>query len=286
VDEAEMLVVRGNFQLVAEGEILHGVKRALEGAPALEDGRYWGASFLRTLVFEDVYRPHTSAEIEALVSPAVRLDKCENYGIFWSNRTTRKRVSEPSPNGREYRWRYSVRKNPNHHAETLEERVWESASGLMGDPERLREDLERMIEFEGGGSRGNPDLEMEAWLEKLAEAERMRDGYHEFAAKGLMTHEELGTKLERLEDTRSAAERELGTLRRKKQCVEHLERDKETLLASYARMAPEALEALSAEERHRLYRMLRLRVVANPDRSIEVTGALVPGFTPTETVLR
>jgi hypothetical protein len=51
-------------------------------------------------------------------------------------------------------------------------------------------------------------------------------------------------------------------------------------------MAPEALEALSAEERHRLYRMLRLRVVANPDRSIEVTGALVPGFTPTETVLR
>jgi hypothetical protein len=107
-----MLVVRGNFQLVAEGEILHGVKRALEGAPALEDGRYWGASFLRTLVFEDVYRPHTSAEIEALVSPAVRLDKCENYGIFWSNRTTRKRVSEPSPNGREYRWRYSVRKNP------------------------------------------------------------------------------------------------------------------------------------------------------------------------------
>jgi hypothetical protein len=376
VDEAEMLVVRGNFQLVAEGEILHGVKRALEGAPALEDGRYWGASFLRTLVFEDVYRPHTSAEIEALVSPAVRLDKCENYGIFWSNRTTRKRVSEPSPNGREYRWRYSVRKNPkqqwiaipvpdaglsrkvvdtvremvrdnmwstnkgrrffelggmlycggcgkkmvyhasvskgrmypyykcrrvtrdgkgacpsggyphNHHAETLEERVWESASGLMGDPERLREDLERMIEFEGGGSRGNPDLEMEAWLEKLAEAERVRDGYHEFAAKGLMTHEELGTKLERLEDTRSAAERELGTLRRKKQCVEHLERDKETLLASYARMAPEALEALSAEERHRLYRMLRLRVVANPDRSIEVTGALVPGFTPTETVLR
>jgi len=34
-----MLVVRGNFPLVAEGEILHGVKRALEGAPALEDGR-------------------------------------------------------------------------------------------------------------------------------------------------------------------------------------------------------------------------------------------------------
>jgi site-specific DNA recombinase len=382
VDEAEMLVVRRIFQLVSEGETLHGVKRALEleGAPAPEGGRYWGASFLRTLVLEDVYRPHTYAEIEALVFPAVaaRLDESENYGIFWSNRTrtTRKRVSETGPNGREYRWRYSVRKIPkqqwiaipvpdaglsrevvdtaremvrdnirstnkgrrffelggmlycggcgkkmlhhasvskgrmypyykcrrvtrdgkgacpsgryphNHRAETLEERVWESVSGLMGDPERLREDLERMIELEGRESRGDPDREMEAWLEKLAEAERMRSGYQELAAKGLMTHEELGTRLERLEETRSAAERELESLRRKKECVERLEQDKETLLESYAKMAPEALDALSAEERHRLYRMLRLRVVANPDRSIVVTGALVPGFTPTETVLR
>ena len=114
----------------------------------------------------------------------------------------------------------------------------------------------------------------------------MRSGYQELAAKGLMTHEELGTRLERLEESRSAAERELESLRRKKECVERLEQDKETLLESYAKMAPEALDALSAKERHRLYRMLRLRVVANPDRSIEVTGALVPGFTPTETVLR
>jgi hypothetical protein len=32
--------------------------------------------------------------------------------------------------------------------------------------------------------------------------------------------------------------------------------------------------------------MVRLRVVANPDRSLEVTGALVPEFRPTETVSR
>jgi len=382
VDEAEMSVVRRIFQLVAEGETLHGVKRTLEleGVPTPEGGQYWGASFLRTLVLEDVYRPHTYTEIEALVSSAVvaRLDESKSYGIFWSNctRTTRKRVSEPGPNGREYRWRYSVRKNPmqqwiaipvpdaglsrevvdiaremvrdnmrstnkgrrffelggmvycggcgkkmlyhasvskgrmypyykcrrvtrdgkgacpsgeyllNHRAETLEERVWESVSGLMGDPERLRKDLERMIELEGRGSRADSDREMEAWLEKLAEAERMRGSYQELAAKGLMTYEELGTRLGRLEETRSAAERELETLRRTKERVEHLEQDKETLLESYAKMAPDALEALSAEERHRLYRMLRLRVVVNPDRSIEVTGALVPGFAPPETVLR
>ncbi|HLL99173.1 MAG TPA: hypothetical protein VK276_08835 [Rubrobacteraceae bacterium] len=85
----------------------------------------------------------------------------------------------------------------------------------MGDPERLREDLERLIELEGRGSRGDPDREMEAWLEKLAEVERMRGGYQELAAKGLMTQEDLGTRLERLEKTRSAAERELEILRRK-----------------------------------------------------------------------
>ena len=65
------------------------------------------------------------------------------------------------------------------------------------------------------GSRGDPDREMEAWLEKLAEVERMRGGYQELAAKGLMTQEDLGTRLERLEKTRSAAERELEILRRK-----------------------------------------------------------------------
>ena len=75
-------------------------------------------------------------------------------------------------------------------------------------------------------------------------------------------------------------------MQRKKVRVERLEQGKETLLESYAKMAPEVLEVLSAEERHRLYRMLRLRVLANPDRDIEVTGALVPGFTPAETVLR
>jgi hypothetical protein len=38
---------------------------------------------------------------------------------------------------------------------------------------------------------------------------------------------------------------------------------------------PEALDALTAEERHRIYKMLRLEVLAHPDTSLEVSGALV-----------
>jgi hypothetical protein len=51
-----------------------------------------------------------------------------------------------------------------------------------------------------------------------------------------------------------------------------------------AKMAPKALDALSPEERHRLYRMLRLRAAANPDQSLEVSGALETEFVQSEFV--
>jgi hypothetical protein len=37
--------------------------------------------------------------------------------------------------------------------------------------------------------------------------------------------------------------------------------------------APEVLECLDPEERHRFYKMIRLRVRLWPDRSLEITGA-------------
>ena len=382
IDEEEMALVRRIFRYVAEGRSLHGVKRALEveGVPTPNGNRHWGASFLRTLVLEDVYRPHSYAEIEALVSPEIvaRLDENEQYGIFWWNRTrtTRRRVSEAGSDGREYRWRYSVRKNPReqwiaipvpdaglsrevvdaarhmvrdnrrwtnsgrrffelggvlycgacgkkmqyyasqakgriypyykckrvvrdgndacpagrsrpkHRAERLEERIWGLVSELMKSPEQLREDLERMIELEKGEMRADPTREAEAWSEKLAEADRMRAGYQDLAAKGLMTHEELGEKLERLKEVRETAERELETLLDRRERVERLERDKDELLNSYTKVAPEALDSLSSEERHRLYTMLRMKVTANPDRSLEVSGALGAQFGQSEMLPR
>jgi len=48
-------------------------------------------------------------------------------------------------------------------------------------------------------------------------------------------------------------------------------------LNSQARMAPEALDGHFSEERHRLYRMLRLKVLISPDRSLRVNGLLVTG---------
>jgi hypothetical protein len=95
------------------------------------------------------------------------------------------------------------------------------------------------------------------------------------AAKGHMTDEVLGRELAELEETRKGAERELLILKNRQERVELLKRDRNEILNTYARMVPETLDVLSPEERHWLYRMLRLKVLINPDRSLEVKGALV-----------
>jgi hypothetical protein len=50
-------------------------------------------------------------------------------------------------------------------------------------------------------------------------------------------------------------------LRSRRERLEQLEHDADTLLEHYAGMVPEALEALTSEERHRVYKMLRLKVI-------------------------
>jgi hypothetical protein len=54
-------------------------------------------------------------------------------------------------------------------------------------------------------------------------------------------------------------------LEAKRSRLEQLEQDKETVLEAYAAMAPEGLEALTSEERQRLYKILRLEVFV-PER--------------------
>lgn len=80
--------------------------------------------------------------------------------------------------------------------------------------------------------------------------------------------------LAELGETRETAERELTALRGRRERLEELERDKEALLHFYAGLAPEALESLAPEERHRVYRMLGVRGVAHVGGTLEVGGAL------------
>jgi hypothetical protein len=110
--------------------------------------------------------------------------------------------------------------------------------------------------------RGDPDREAAAWLDKLAQVEQERSGYLRLAAKGLVGDDDLAEALAELEDTRATAERELGAIRGRKEALEELERDRDSLLESYAGMVPEALDALAPEERRQVY---GLRQRASPE---------------------
>ncbi len=87
-----------------------------------------------------------------------------------------------------------------------------------------------------------------------------------------MTDEELSAALSDLDETREAAERELEAAQARSEALERLERDRDTLLESYAGMVGEALEDLASEERHRVYKLLRLGVRFRPDWPLEITG--------------
>ena len=103
----------------------------------------------------------------------------------------------------------------------------------------------------------------------------MRAAYQELAAKGFMTLDELGERLAELEEERLIARNELEALKNRQERLEAMERDRDVLLQHYAGLVPEALDTLSPEERHRVYRMLRLKVTTqSANGGLEVTGVL------------
>jgi site-specific DNA recombinase len=371
VDEENMAVVRRIFRMVgSEGYTMNAVFKTFEREriPTPGGGKHWDRAFFRVAILDDVYRPHTYEEVEALVSPdvAARLESEQLHGIWWYNRlrVRTRQVSEPSENGRRYRrearftvkpkeewvavpvpnagiphevvdaaraaikdnrvpskagrcfWElsggilrctrcghttanHSVRANSgthyhhyyycrnhhkhrdaecthrkNHRAPDTEGRVWDLISGLLKDPERLRAGLDEMIEAERAEMRGDPEAEALAWLDKIAALDSKRSRYQDMAAEGHITFEELGAKLRELAADRATAERELEDLNARRSRLEDLERDKETLLKEYAGMLPDALDELSGEERHQVYRMLRIQVFVFPNGDLEVRGVL------------
>jgi hypothetical protein len=128
--------------------------------------------------------------------------------------------------------------------------VWELVSGLLTDPARLRAGLDAMIEEQRRSSRGDPARESKAWLEKLAALDRKRSGYLDLAAERLMGRDELRSKLAELQEVRETAERELVAIEGRKERLEQMERDRDTLMERYASVVPESLDAFTSEKRH------------------------------------
>lgn len=110
------------------------------------------------------------------------------------------------------------------------------------------------------------------WARKLSDVDRKRSAYQDQQAEGLITLDELRTKLAALEESRAIARRELAALEERRELIEDLERDAETLLEQYASMVPEALDSLTPAERHRIYKMLRLNAIMYADGVVEIAG--------------
>jgi hypothetical protein len=92
----------------------------------------------------------------------------------------------------------------------------------------------------------------------------------------LITFEKLRARLVELEETHKTVERELAALRGHKEYVLSLKRDRDALLDSLEAAAPERLDALTPEQRHHFYKMLRTTVFVRPDGALEVSWAAAP----------
>jgi hypothetical protein len=352
----------------SEGQPINAVKKTFdrEGLPTPGGAEFWYQTFLRRLILDDVYRPHTFEEVAGMVTPGVcaQLDRNKLYGIWWYNRRHRKekQVAEVGENGRHYRRRSTNAMKPpeewiavpvpdpgvprewvdgareairdNHRAPSSNRRFWELSGGLfycgccghamrqdarvredgawyyyrcthrwhngpgaclngknfnvkkveptvwrfvsdlLTDPAKVRAGIDAMIDMERSGTRGDTDREAKAWFDRLAEADTMRRGFQEQAAKGLMTLDELEDRLKGIDEIRGTARAELATLEGRRQRQDELEHAKLTLMDRYAGAVPDALDKLLPEERHRIYKMLMLKVLVYPDARLEVSGVL------------
>jgi DNA invertase Pin-like site-specific DNA recombinase len=92
VDAEQMAHVREIFRVVAETGNMGEAKTVLEGAgvSAPRGGQYWHLSTIRGIIQNDVYSPHTPAELGALVAAGhLRADVAARFdgpvGIQWFN---------------------------------------------------------------------------------------------------------------------------------------------------------------------------------------------------------
>ncbi len=161
-------------------------------------------------------------------------------------------------------------------ATKLEEQVWGFVRSLLLNPEKLRSDLDRAIELERDGVRGDPKAEAKHWLDKLSEVDEERRGFLRLAARGRITDAELDEELAGLEEIRKTAERELEALRGRQERVEQMEADRDAVLEYYAALAPERLDALTIEQRHHLYKIMRLKVFVEKNGDLKMELAAVP----------
>ena len=151
--------------------------------------------------------------------------------------------------------------------------MWQSVSNLLTNHERLRAGLGELIAQEQSTIHGDPLKQTEALANLLENVAGKRRRYQDMAAEGLIGFDELRSRLAELDDVRKTTEKELESLRRRRDRIAELEQDG-VIMEQYARLIPAELESLAPEERHRVYGLLRLQAVPGQDGDVELTGVI------------
>ena len=115
IDGSKITVIREIFESLGAGETPYSIVKRFEakGIPSPGGRKQWNVVVLRRIAFNDVYKPHTTAELEPLLSPEVhvKLDPKTSYGVWWYNRRckTTKPIVELVAGDRRYRKRTKER---------------------------------------------------------------------------------------------------------------------------------------------------------------------------------
>ena len=148
-------------------------------------------------------------------------------------------------------------------AEQIERDVMCRVQVLVSDREKLRAQIDEAIASEAKVI-SNPDAEARAMERQIERCKSKRSAYQDQQVAGLMTMEELGEKLGRLEEEKAVAERGLADLRRGQRRVEELEANKRALLEAYGKGLLLGIDLFPPSMRRALYEMLGLKGVVSP----------------------
>jgi hypothetical protein len=114
----------------------------------------------------------------------------------------------------------------------LEREVMPWADDLLDDPDRIARHIDEAIARETAAIR-NPETEARSWAERIADCDRKRAAYQGQQAAGLMTMDELGAKLRKLDEDRATAQRELDRLTDSQERLRHLKAKKRFILETF-----------------------------------------------------
>jgi len=224
-------------------------------------------------------QPATTGYFWQLSGGVMRCSAC-GHAMSGVTAAPRKDGSRPRHYRCHHRARHGAEACPNkkiHRAEKIETEAWEKLSALLKNPERLRIGVDRMMEERKSALRRDPTHELTHWHRELEKVERMRSGYLDQQAEGIISMAELKDKLAALDERREVAERELGEIVRHQEHLAELERSLETLAERYRFEAREGLNLYTPQDKHDAYKALGINVLAHPDGSTELVGSVLLG---------